>query len=534
MVRLSGKSLFHLPAEYSPGSLVLPTCLRATGQYIVQHGTHARGIFRIPGSVRAVNALYEYYCHTDKADGAVAETVRCANLPAHIRAEIHDVASTFKKFLSVLPGGILGSTAVFDALVAIHSQLGEPEAARTKHTRLRARLIALAVGTIPSRTRRELVCAVFGLLCLVGRAAETSPREDAHGRPVPTSDLMGYEALGIVFGPLLLGDLLASYTMRVACPDGPLVVFPVSPRGKLRRRSLRESRDLVEWTGEVDKVRVANEVAEMVVTHWRDVVRHLRDLGGVRASALEGFVGRRREYLGRGRSPETPTRGGGEENGRRRARRSSFGVRGKSSIGVLSPTVEEGVVDAGEVAARLGDGEMMGVAGERRHGHGRHDSPRVSSDSVPERTSSKGVKRDGDGGSFVGSFVVRRDGGGRGVENGVSVDLGDSRSLGEERSLRDSGNPRDSAEPRDSANPPDSANPRDVHTPSRQKSLRGIVSSDGSDDTTTRHRTRDKAKSQARPTSLRKSTHRCAEPRSRHSLPAHATQEPTRNSPKVA
>ena len=36
--RLCGKSLLYLPAEYAPGSLVLPTCFRATGQYLIQHG----------------------------------------------------------------------------------------------------------------------------------------------------------------------------------------------------------------------------------------------------------------------------------------------------------------------------------------------------------------------------------------------------------------------------------------------------------------------------------------------------------------
>jgi hypothetical protein len=39
LVRICGKSKLYLPSEYSPGSLVLPTCFRATAQYLVQHGT---------------------------------------------------------------------------------------------------------------------------------------------------------------------------------------------------------------------------------------------------------------------------------------------------------------------------------------------------------------------------------------------------------------------------------------------------------------------------------------------------------------
>lgn len=38
LVRLCGKSILYLPSEYAPGSLVLATCLRATAQYLVQHG----------------------------------------------------------------------------------------------------------------------------------------------------------------------------------------------------------------------------------------------------------------------------------------------------------------------------------------------------------------------------------------------------------------------------------------------------------------------------------------------------------------
>lgn len=38
LVRLCGSSLLYLPAEYAAGSLTVPTCFRATAQYLVQHG----------------------------------------------------------------------------------------------------------------------------------------------------------------------------------------------------------------------------------------------------------------------------------------------------------------------------------------------------------------------------------------------------------------------------------------------------------------------------------------------------------------
>lgn len=38
LVRLCGSSPFYLPTEYAAGTLRLPTCFRATAQYLVQRG----------------------------------------------------------------------------------------------------------------------------------------------------------------------------------------------------------------------------------------------------------------------------------------------------------------------------------------------------------------------------------------------------------------------------------------------------------------------------------------------------------------
>lgn len=244
-------------------------------------GVVTRGVFRISGSLRVVNALYDYYCYENK-DEDVTHTIRHPNLPTHIKAGVHEVASVFKRLLGALPGGILGSLTLFDALVAIYSQLhAEPEFNRTRQTKLRARLIALAIGTLQSQFQRELICAVFGLLSLIGRQAEIAPHEDEQGRPLPTSDLMGYNALGIIFGPLLVGDLLDSYTMKLAHPPTGLLVFPLMPTKLKEERA--ESAVATEGPPPVDKIRVVNDITEMLITHWREVVRHLGSL-----SALAG------------------------------------------------------------------------------------------------------------------------------------------------------------------------------------------------------------------------------------------------------
>jgi len=245
------------------------------------------------------------------------------------------VASAFKKFLSGLPGGILGSLPLFYAFVSIQNQLhGDPELTRTKQSKVRARLIALAISTLKSQYRRDLICAVFGLLCMIGRAAETARREDDRGRPLPTSDLMGYGPLGIVFGPLLVGEMLDNYVMRLANPHGGLVILPVSPpksrKEKISKKSKttdnRGSDEGTTFNTQVDKLKVANGVTEMLVTHWRDVVRHLKDLKGVnittghrtvpvgaskshflRPSASESFAIRKPPDWDSGMLPSLPT-----------------------------------------------------------------------------------------------------------------------------------------------------------------------------------------------------------------------------------
>ncbi|KAF5023194.1 hypothetical protein F66182_4748 [Fusarium sp. NRRL 66182] len=474
MIRISGKSMFYLPAEHAPSALTLPTCLRATAHYIAQHIT-TRGIFRIPGSIRVVNMLFDYYCCTEHGNADITGTVRSANLPMHVQASVHDVASTFKRLLSVIPGGILGSLSLFDALVAIHSQLqGDPEFPRTKQTKVRARLIALAIATVESQFRRELICAVFGLLSLIGRVAEITPREDEEGRALPTGDLMGYNALGIVFGPLILGDLLGLYSMKLATPKSGLMVLPLkSPKSRQDRNRRKTFETDISGPPTVDKIIIANSITEMLIVNWRDVVRQMKSLGMSRQHELRptspqsdspermepsNFVIKKpkdwdREWRGgqwedeivRESSPEqsTPTLGISRQRTRTRTRtrtRPRSRTRGSStsktlvmkpSVGVLSPTVEESTPDeedSYDTSSRMRSSgpseggsqnqrpEDVGLPEESHNaglfGHTNdaktanlvavtptpvtrtndamyRDSPRVSEDDVPPRTSSK-------------------------------------------------------------------------------------------------------------------------------------------------
>lgn len=287
MIRIGGKSLLYLPAGYAPSALLLPTGIRATAHYIAQHVT-TRGIFRIPGSVRIVSDLFDYYCSAEDGQN-VTGTARSADVPLHIDVCEHDVASAFKRMLYVLPGGILGSLTLFDTFVAIHSRFHhDPEFPRTKHTMVRARLIALAIASIDSSARRDLICAVFGLLNLIGRVAEITPREDQGGRPCPTGELMGYNGLGIIFGPLLVGNLLEKHAVNTA-PD-----MGASPRNspKTNRNSRKLRGPGVKNSGPalMDKILVANSITEMLITNWRDVVRQMKSLSTYHRNSAPSII----------------------------------------------------------------------------------------------------------------------------------------------------------------------------------------------------------------------------------------------------
>ena len=340
------------------------------------------------GSAKVVDELYEYY-YTGINGEDIDQTTRSPNLPSHIKFSAYDVASVFKRFLAALPGGILGSLPVLDALVAVHSQLNcGPELSRTRETKLRARLIALIIGSISSQYQRELICAVFGLLSLVGRTAETAPREDSGGHPLPTGDLMGYNALGIVFGPLLIGDLLDSYIMKLADPSAGLVLFPVTPskakKPRYINRPRKHDKSKMEFEDSqasltIDKLHEMSGITEMVITNWRDVVRHMRSLDvlktrrhgenrgptrrehALRSSASESAIASKpRAWSGRcpsadevGRSASaagadisassTSAVRAGPSSEQKRPQRTGSATSSQKKPCPLSPTVEEGV-----------------------------------------------------------------------------------------------------------------------------------------------------------------------------------------------
>lgn len=239
-----------------------------------------------------MSALYDHYASQDEDGDAISGTVRCPTLPDNINCDEHDVASAFKKFLSGLPGGILGKMWLFEALVSIHDQLGiDPEMTKTRQTKVRARLIACAISSHQSKFQRDLICSVFGLLCMIGRAAETAVREDEAGRPLPTHGLMGYGSLGTIFGPLLIGELMDEYDFH---REEKLLIEAMkanTPPKKEKKAKHKKTKSVEEILMDSrlasEKMKVANRVAEMLITHWRDVVRHMKNMASMTDPVVE-------------------------------------------------------------------------------------------------------------------------------------------------------------------------------------------------------------------------------------------------------
>lgn len=278
--RLSSKSLLRLPPDYAPFPLVIPTCLRAYAQFIAEKA-NTRGIFRVSGSERVVEEFSRYYNSAPAHEEAVLGTVRQDTLPVHIAHTIHDVASTFKRFLARLPGGILASPALFDIFAAIHEQLDGPSEISSRYrAKIRARLIALAIQSIKSKTRRHVICAVFGLLHMIGRITELLPEERVDGQSLhPDHQFVDYEGLGVCIGPLLSNDPPLKPVQPTPEPlRFPWSLNPLRPRAQKVSDEAKAEEEARIRAAMVKRAMVAAVVAEMLITHWRDVVYELKVL----------------------------------------------------------------------------------------------------------------------------------------------------------------------------------------------------------------------------------------------------------------
>ena len=200
-----------------------------------------------------------------------------------------------KKILLGLPGGLLGSLSLFKAICGIDTKIQRSqEQSESDFIALKARLIALAISCVTSDHRFSLICAILGLAALIGHESEKAARKrpNDHG---PSSELMGYRALGVVLGPLLLGDAVndafGSETLaeqRVQIADSP------RKSRKQKRESVVEQKlgQNEALLAHVEKAKITAKVGEMLISMWKDVVKQLRDL------AVNGTSGSQRSVDG--------------------------------------------------------------------------------------------------------------------------------------------------------------------------------------------------------------------------------------------
>ena len=249
-------------------------------------GSITTGIFRIPGSHTTVHALLKHYLrqidHADRGSDRVQETVSSATLPAHISYDVDDVASAFKKFLSCFPGGILGSWWLFSILRDISAHDFDAESSHDPRagSDARAKLIALGIAGLNTSLRIAIVCAVFGLLNMIGAETESKIRWNGGRRESQPTEKMGYQALGVVFGPLLVGEMIDQIQLdghsRSGSSSGGVTRSPRRPSRMKVAASQQQHDDL---TTQLARTNITVQITEMLITEWVGVVRELRRIG---------------------------------------------------------------------------------------------------------------------------------------------------------------------------------------------------------------------------------------------------------------
>jgi len=237
-----------------------------------------------------VYALYDFYQKQleENNNEAVVATTALARLPSHIHYSIHDVAHLFRKLLHGLPGGLLGSPSVFQALYNIHRFVyPDPSLGGHMTKKVKPRMIALAISSVNLHFRIALICAVFGLLRAITLASEQEVEtkvKDPHEMFAQIKE----DALGIVFGPLLLGDKSDHILTEDLEDRGGLLVLPeVDPAGQITpKRSKSKSKiDIGYNKKQLEKTRRAAMVCQMLIDNWEDICYQMKRINTLSATA---------------------------------------------------------------------------------------------------------------------------------------------------------------------------------------------------------------------------------------------------------
>lgn len=258
------------------------------------------------GQTTIVNALYDFYDHQfSNADAGspskVEQTVGSGLLPSHIEHTVPDAASFFKRVLIDLPGGLLGSVELFEALRNVTTNFEyDPELSESDLVSLRAKMIALAISSVASDYRLYLIQAVLGLVSYLGNEADKLQAENASvDSDQAPSELMTYRSLGVVLGPLLLGNLTDSaiHGSGESHGGGPRTSLETDSAKKFRKHKRKHSDMKLDQSATlaafVDRANRTAIVMQQLLLVWPDVVKQLRDINKTVNSSLKSGSKRR-------------------------------------------------------------------------------------------------------------------------------------------------------------------------------------------------------------------------------------------------
>ncbi|PLN74698.1 hypothetical protein BDW42DRAFT_189646 [Aspergillus taichungensis] len=196
LARLGGHSFLFLPSEFAPAPLRLPVCFVATAAYLRRFGRwlilllagpHVHDLFLEMGDQKTAIRVYEYFARqvlsAEREQDRIQETTRRSQMPVELvevlrpdgtsdhASQVQGVAWAFKALVAGLPGGLLGSSRLYETLVDLSQHRHSSGVGRSS---ARVQGIGLAILALTSPLQRNLLCGVMGLCSsLVAGRSET-------------------------------------------------------------------------------------------------------------------------------------------------------------------------------------------------------------------------------------------------------------------------------------------------------------------------------------------------------------------------
>ncbi|EEB05036.1 rho-type GTPase activating protein Rga6 [Schizosaccharomyces japonicus yFS275] len=233
-----------LPSHALPASLRVPHVFSQCITALISHGLAVPGIFRISGSGPVIRAIMDYYFEPPSFWYEDPEDLfQKIGEPTAI-----DIAGVLKRYILMLPGGLLGRQEVLDLLVSLHHAPNQQELPKN----VWLEMTVLALAQIDSYRRFSVFASLFALLHLIVLKTQQVEQSLAD---IGESTYMRAEALGIVFGPLLLGMSDEPYSTKI---DGA------------------QLNDVMRF--ETEKVRLEAKIVENIINNWPGLVAEMRRL----------------------------------------------------------------------------------------------------------------------------------------------------------------------------------------------------------------------------------------------------------------